>query len=366
MNLEILIIIVSAMYMLLYSLIILNLIPKKSQEKKESGDEKSNINCFSIIVAAKNEVKNLSRLISSLRNLNYPTDKFEVIISDDCSEDATYIEAKELSKDLNNFKIVKAEAKSFEGKRGALDFGISLATFPNIMITDADCVPEANWLRDYTEKFKRGYDFVFGIAPYFQTDRIVNKISCFENFRNFILSFSALNLNLPYTASARNFGFRKAAFQSAGGYKNTIETMSGDDDLLLREAIKNNLKIGAVTDPGSFVFSHSKETFKEYFIQRARHTQTSFHYLFKQKLFLLTWHLLNISFILSPLLSIIDIYFLIPFAIKIIFDLLTGVFYQKKFEYEFSTIEILYLQFLYEIFLIVHFFRAKFGRITWK
>ncbi len=59
---------------------------------------------------------------------------------------------------------------------------------------------------------------------------------------------------------------------------------SGDDDLLLREAVKNKMKIGVVTESGSFVYSETKKTFSEYFQQKARHTQTSFHYLKKHQL----------------------------------------------------------------------------------
>ena len=55
---------------------------------------------------------------------------------------------------------------------------------------------------------------------------------------------------MPYCASARSFGFKKSSFEKIKGYSNTVETLSGDDDLLLREAVKNNLKVGAIFQPG--------------------------------------------------------------------------------------------------------------------
>ena len=88
---------------------------------------------------------------------------------------------------------------------------------------------------------------LFGIAPFYQKKNLVNKISCFENLRSSVLSFSMASIGLPYTAAARNFGFSKNAFESLGGYSKTKDTKSGDDDLLLREAVKNKLKIGVVT-----------------------------------------------------------------------------------------------------------------------
>jgi cellulose synthase/poly-beta-1,6-N-acetylglucosamine synthase-like glycosyltransferase len=181
-----------------------------------------------------------------------------------------------------------------------------------------------------------------------------------------LLAISAANFGLAYTASARNFSFKKNVFEKIGGYKNTTETISGDDDLLLREAVKKGLKVCTLTSPDSYVYSETKRTFKEYFSQRARHTQTSFHYPFKQKLILALWHLMTLAFVFSPAFIFINKIFILPFIIKVIFDTSTTIIYQRKFGYRFSLFEVIYLQFVYEIFLIVHFIKANFGKIEWK
>ena len=329
-------------------------------------DSEGSLN-FSIVIAAKNESNNLRSLISSLKSLHYPEDKFEIVIVDDESDDDTYSLAQKLCADLRNCYIIKAADKKFEGKRGALDIGIQNSNNPYILITDADCSPEKDWLKICSKKFsEEGYDLILGIAPFYQTGNLVNKISCYENFRNSILAFAAVNLGVAYTASSRNFGFKKEAFQKIGGYKNTTDTISGDDDLLLREAVRHKLKIGTITSPGSFVYSHSRTSFKDYFSQRARHTQTSPHYLLKQRLFLATWHSLNIIFLLSPVLISMSIIFIIPFGIKILFDVTVCKVQQKKFRYKFSIIESIYLQFIYEMFLIIHIIRSKTTTIKWK
>jgi len=234
------------------------------------------------------------------------------------------------------------------------------------LITDADCFPERDWLKACSNKFARDYDLIFGVAPFYQHKNLVNRVSCFENLRNAILSFSMASINLSYTAAARNFGFTKKLFDTLGGYSNTKETISGDDDLLLREAVKKNMKIGTVTNRNSFIYSETKKTFSEYFQQRARHTQTSFYYLVRHQLLLGIWHLLNISFVLSPLMIFINPLYGVLFPLKIILDLLTVKFSQKKFGYKFSVFEIFYLQIFYEFFLIVHFFNARFTKVKWK
>jgi cellulose synthase/poly-beta-1,6-N-acetylglucosamine synthase-like glycosyltransferase len=366
MAIELIIFIGIIFYALIYLSLLLITGPGafKNLNRKDSSSDK--LLHFSIIVAAKNEENNISNLVSALKNLNYPKNNYEVIIVDDSSNDDTFHLAKKLTNELGNFTVISAINKKYEKKRGALDYGISLAKYPNIAITDADCVTETNWLLCLSTEFSAGCDFVFGIAPFYQTNKLVNKVSCYENFRNSLLAISAANFGTAYTASARNFGFKKDAFEKIGGYKNTTETISGDDDLLLREAVKKGLKVCTLTSPGSYVYSDTKKTFKEYFSQRARHTQTSFHYPFKQKLFLALWHLMNLTFVFSPAFVFINRIFILPFLIKIIFDTATAIIYQRKFGYRLLIFEVIYLQLIYEIFLIVHFIKAKIGKIEWK
>ncbi len=361
-----LIIIAGLIYGFFYISIIAKISLDKTASKAPTDSGFKGFAKFSIIVAAKDEAENIENLISALSNMNYPKENYEVIIVDDNSKDETFEFSENLVNELDNFLVVKAVNKIYDGKRGALDYGISLSNYSNILITDADCVPETDLLLNHSKKINAGCDFTFGNAPYYQTKKLVNKVSCYENFRNSLLANSAANFGLHYTASARNFSFKKDAFENIGGYKNTIQTISGDDDLLLREAVKKGLKVCTLTSQGSSVYSETKKTFKEYFSQRARHTQTSFHYPFKQKLFLALWHLMNLVFLFSPALMFINKFFILPFLIKVIFDTATAIIYQRKFGYRFLIFEVIYLQFVYEIFLIVHFIRAKFGKVEWK
>jgi len=325
-----------------------------------------NVVNISIIISAKNESKNINGLIENLTNLEYSPQSFEVIIVDDNSADDTFNLLMEQTKYLNNFSVLSLKPSAKSGKRDALSQGISNSKYPYILITDADCYPQKSWLVAYSRKFSEEYEMLFGVAPFYQNKSLVNRISCFENLRSSILSFSIALLGWPYSAAARNFGFSKKAFNALGGYSKTKDTLGGDDDLLLREAVKRKLKIGIVTDPGSFVHSKSKKTFSEYFLQKARHTQTSFHYLKKHQLILGSWHLLNLVFLFSPILMLLNPLYGILFPAKLLLDLSIVKLYQKKFSYNFSTMEITYLQIVYEIILIINFFRARFTEVKWK
>ena len=120
---------------------------------------------LSLIIAAKNEEKNINSLFDSLEQLNYPNENFEVIIIDDSSSDKTAELINPRISDKKNYTFIKADNKEFEGKKGALSIGIKNAKYNFIVITDADCKPKTNWLSDLAGGLDYGYDFVFGVAP---------------------------------------------------------------------------------------------------------------------------------------------------------------------------------------------------------
>jgi poly-beta-1,6-N-acetyl-D-glucosamine synthase len=321
---------------------------------------------LSIIVSAKNEADNIPSLLNSLKNVDYPKNKFEIIVVDDNSTDLTYSKAMTFKNEFTNLKIIKAENKKYPGKKGALACGITNAVYDYILITDADCIVSPGWLKRYSEKFNQGYDFLFGNAPFINQPGFVNAISRFENLRTFFLYTTAWKLHIPYSAAARNFGFKKSSFYKIQGYENTQETLSGDDDLLIREAVKNKMRIGYIPDKDAAVYSATKETLKEYIVQRARHTKTSIYYLPIHKLILGCWHLINLAALFSLFLGLYNNWFFIPPIIKILADLIIVKTNEEKSGYKFGFLKIIYLQIIYEILIIINFINALFRKEKWK
>lgn len=331
-----------------------------------AGEGESETVKISIVISARNEETAIRDCLASISKLDYPDSDYELIIIDDNSTDSTYARAAEIIKAYKNFSVIKAGEKSLAGKRGALLKGIELSSFPYIIITDADCRPSTGWLRKYSALFLKGYDFVFGPSPFYRQKNIINNISCMENLKNQFVYFSLASIGLPYTTAARNMGFSREAFFRIGGYSNTLDTLSGDDDLLLREAIRNKLRIKAICDKNAFVYSSPKRTLKEYLNQKARHTQSSLHYLLRNKIILAVWHLLNLFMLLSLSLTFINVNFIWLFIIKMVTDTVVLLFIQKKFGYNFSLLEIFCFDIVYEIFIVINFYNAIFRKIEWK
>lgn len=357
--------IITLMILLTISYLIQFLALKLTFRNNDFADGKNRIG-ISVIIAAKNEENNLNTLAKYLNNQNYPKDFFEVIIVDDNSTDDTFSVANNLANKIDNLKVIRNFNAILPGKRGALQCGIETSKYDFILITDADCEPDINWINAYSNKFYFGYEFLIGISPFKRMKGKANLLASFENYKNMILSFSLMKLGLPYTATARNIGFTKELFHRINGYYNTIDTLSGDDDLLLREAVKSQAKIGAVTDIESSVYSDSKKTVSEYIEQRSRHTQSSVAYTFSPKAVLIFWHILNLISDYSILLTLIDPLFGLLFLTKIFFTFLIKINFEKKFSYKFTLWEFLYGEIVYSELIVVHFINSLIKQPKWK
>ncbi|HOJ38542.1 MAG TPA: glycosyltransferase [Ignavibacteriales bacterium] len=323
---------------------------------------------FSIVVAAKNEENNIENLLLSLKSQNYPKDKFEIIIVDDNSSDKTYEIVCEFAKNNPELKIkpIKATKKKLPAKKGALEIGIANSSFEHILITDADCYAEKDWLISMSKAFSNGADIIIGKAPFFNNQNFIFKISIYENLKTFIVSHFAISLNLAYTATARNFGYTKDIYKQINGYRNTLDTISGDDDLFIREATKINAKIKGLYYNNSCVYSNSKATLKEYYLQKARHTSTSFHYLPKHQIFLLLWHFLSMQYILLSPFIFFNFNLIFPLIASLVSNQLISFIMQKELNYKYNYISIILYDFIYQINLIINIFTGYFYNNKWK
>lgn len=319
---------------------------------------------FSIVISARNEESCIDALLASLSKLNYPKNLYEIIIVDDQSSDSTSSKIKSAS-NINNLRFFSSDEKRFTGKRGALQMAIENAKFDFIAITDADCVLPPNWLQHFNRKILCGYDFVFGLLKFDEENYFLSRYNQFDLYKNLSLKILTTGINLPHSATGANLAFNKKIFFEVGGYSKTRETLSGDDDLLLREFVKRNAKIGVILDSENAVSTISKKTFKAFSNQRARHTHSSFHYLFPQKLFLTLWHLAGIISQYIVLYFWFSPYFLIPGLYKFFYEIYFAKYFSKKLGYKIKLIDLILFPFIYEILLIVNYFRALSKKYHW-
>ena len=363
MNIVFLICIILVLVIILFTITIFHSL--NSIRPTSPSDE--NLKDISIIIAARDEEDNISDLLNSLSKIEYPKDLYEIIIVDDNSTDRTYEIANNNAAKFTNLKVIKVKDKKYAGKKGALDVGIQNAKFNYIVTTDADCQVGKNWLLYFSTKFNNESKFVFGNIVYINLEKtFAGFFQQFENLRSKILYYSAANLNFPYSAGGANFGFEKSSFLKLGGYKNISSTLSGDDDLLIQQAAKMKYKIRFVIDNEATVFTNASQYFCDLIKRKARHTSASYYYSLKTKMILSVWHISNLAAVASLFLIPFDSLFILPFAVKLILDILIVAQYSGLFGYSFNFVQTIIYQLTYEFMIVINFFNGFNFINKWK
>ncbi len=321
---------------------------------------------ISVIIAAKNEEANLPALVNALAHQNYDPLLYEVIFVDDNSSDNSSVLLDTLIKTLPNFKAIRALNKKYPAKKGALAIGIAQAKNSYLLFTDGDCVPAKEWIKSFASGFVEKKDILIGSAPFMYSGTAVNRIVCYENLVNTLLTTFFLAMKNPYSAVGRSIGYTKEAFLRVRGFEKTMDTISGDDDLFIREAVKNNLNIGIITANDALVYSQTPETFAAYFNQKVRHLKTSYHYPLSTSALIFLWHECNYFCQYFFLLAFISPVAYIVSAIKILADIFIYSTYQRKLGYKFSPIQIFFHSFAYELLSLYNILNSMFKKSQWK
>ncbi len=267
--------------------------------KNISGNYADNLPPVSVIIAARNEYKNLEKNLKLVLEQDYPS--FEVIVINDCSWDDSQKLLEYYQEQYAHLKICTLieQEKYPTGKKFALTIGIKAAQFQEMVFTDADCVPTSNqWLRLMQSKFTQGKDIVLGYSPYKKQSSFLNLFIRFESVFTAMAYFSAAILNRPFMGVGRNLAYTRELFFKHKGFAKHQHILSGDDDLHVNQtATANNVAIQL--DPQSFMLSEPKKNFEEYRRQKARHNSTGKYYKMADQLFLGGYYFSHLLFYVS-------------------------------------------------------------------
>ncbi len=253
----------------------------------------------SVIICAKNEIKNLKKHIYSVLDQVYP--EFQVVIVNDCSWDESDDFLKELETQYSNVKIVTIiEQEKYEhGKKFALTLGIKAAKYDLLLLTDADCSPSSNnWLYNMQNNFNDKKNIVLGYGAYAKKKGLLNRLIRYDTFHNSMQFLSFAKAGIPYMGVGRNLAYRKDLFFNVKGFASHNHLLSGDDDLFINE-VANRQNTVIEIKPVAFTISEPKTTFGGWFKQKKRHTTTGKHYKSNHKNLLGIYYVANLIFYLS-------------------------------------------------------------------
>ena len=339
------------------------------------------LHSFSILVVFRDEKDNLPLLVQHLEQLDYPKDKFEVILIDDGSRDGSQDLVKSFHRDLPKLKmrLYKLKEPTSSPKKDALEIGVNEAAFDWIVTTDADCV--------FGSDFLKAYDQFLNLHP---TKMVAGPV-IYKAGDSFLHRFQALDfLSLqgstmggfggkdfipllgPFMCNGANICYDKKAFLELGGYEGNREIVSGDDVFLLEKMLESHEnEVHFIKSRSALVETLPKESWKGLTEQRKRWASksTSYKSVFAKAVGILVL-LANFSLILGLILGLTGSmpwsYFGVLFVMKINVDFLliyntASLWDQEQVMKSFVMSSILYPFFVVWIVLL-----SLGGGYTWK
>ena len=347
--------------------------------KKSSYNDSNIYHSVSIVVAAKNEEKNIKKLVDSLSNQNYPKEKIEIIIANDKSEDQTKNILDLLKLKISNLKVIHVTStpQQWSSKKWALSLAIEKSNHDIILQTDADCIVDNNWVKNMSIEFNNPeVGFVSGHTPFIEdSNHVLDKMLAFENLSQDAFVGACIVRDIPLSCVGRSIGFRKKCFIKSNGYNDFKDVISGDDDLLMHRILfENKLKAKYVIEEKSFVYTYPPKNIKEFVNQRLRYASKGKFYfeaffisnelriilpfLFINNLFYVTSLILLCSnpktIYLFPIVSKFSAYFILTYS----FSYYTGT----KFKFYLYFI----LSFIHPFYIIIFALLGPFVKLNWK
>lgn len=175
---------------------------------------------FSIVIPAFNEERYIRDCLSSVENLNFPKENFEVIVVDNGSSDKTVGYAA-----LFDVKILSILNVKVGDVR---NFGAHHATGKYLVFLDSDCVVDSNWLNIALKRLEEHENITLG-GQYLMRDNP----SWLEKY--WVLNNSRYHIYQTTLVGGCIF-IKKSVFDELGGFNGKLH--SGEDSDLTNRLIK--------------------------------------------------------------------------------------------------------------------------------
>ena len=221
----------------------------------------------SMLVPCWNEEATIAKTLDSLRALDYPSEKLEIVVVDDGSTDGTRAIAEEYAA---TYPQVKYFYKENGGKYTALNFGIEHSTGELIGCLDADSFVAEDGLMEMVKKFESDQD-IAAITPAMKVFKPRTMLELMQSveytfgifYKKMFDNLSAINV-LPGPFSM----YRREVFKKIGIFRHAHNT---EDMEIAFRMHSHGLKI--VNAHTAYVYTTVPKTVRALIKQRTRWSQ---------------------------------------------------------------------------------------------
>lgn len=181
---------------------------------------------ISVILCTYNRAPYLQRTLKALTRQSMPPGEFETVVVDDGSTDETPAVCERMAVELNGLRYFRIEPNS--GLSMAASKAFQEAAGEQLIITDDDCIPRADWVA----RMSAALDREMIVAGAVDTPRHPYLKLCHNvaQFQEFLPGGSEREVNF---AAGANMGMRRTVVAKVGDL-DTRRGVAKDTDLILR------------------------------------------------------------------------------------------------------------------------------------
>lgn len=279
-------------------------------ENEEMPEIKGELPFVTIMVPAHNEGVVISKTVESLLALDYPHDRYEIIvINDNSSDNSALLLGNIQSRYPNrNLLIISTDAiTGGKGKSNALNIGFARSKGELIAIYDADNTPEKMALRYLVAEIMNDSSLGAVIGKFRTRNRDASLLTRFINIETLSFQWMAQagrwKLFKLCTIPGTNFIMRRSIVESIGGWD--VKAIAEDTEISFRIYMMGyRIKF----QPKSVTWEQEPQTLKVWFKQRTRWAKGNIYVIVKNIPLLFNKSASRIRF---DILYYLSIYFLL-------------------------------------------------------
>ena len=329
---------------------------------------------FTIVIPFRNEAKNLSVLLNSILQIDYPKNLYEVLfMNDESKDDSVATILKELENTGIIYKIIDNNRKSVSPKKDAITEAIKISKYEWILTTDADCKLPKNWLLTYNEFIQKNDPLmVVGPVRYFEKYDLINQYQQLDNYSLQTTTIGSFGLHSPLLCNGANLAYKKEGFNLVSGFSENNHIASGDDIFLLEKFKKRHPnRVLFIKSKDAIVITQPQDNWKSIINQRIRwasKTTKQDDFITKMLGFIvfLTNMLVILGLLLSfnspHLISFFICFLMIKTSIDYLLLLQTSMFFKSKINISYFLVNAL----IYPIITVIVVLKSLKGDYIWK
>ena len=337
----------------------------------------------SIIIAARNEERDIASCIDSINQQTYPKNKFELIIVNDHSTDRTAEVIQSIANEnlqLINLQEFTQNKRLNSYKKKSIETALKYAKGELIITTDADCIVPKKWIETIVSYYKER-QLVFIAAPVVfaragAQDSFGKKLLVIFQSLDFMtlqgITGASVSGKVHNMCNGANLAYTKDAFTRVNGFEG-IDNIASGDDMLLMNKIQQRFpdKIDFLKSKEAIVETNAEETLYGFINQRIRWASKSDQYAdTKITSVLILVYFLNAWLLILGIISLFSIQLFYLFVCAILLKALIELTFMIPVAKFFDRQKLLWYfipaQPFHILYTVIAGWLGKFGNYKWK